>query len=69
MIKDGDACFFYNFRADRARQLTLALHAADADFPHFDRAPRPKLSAFATMTQYDAKVDVPGRVPAPEPRR
>src|SRR5262245_50566507 len=36
-IKDGDACFFYNFRADRARQLTLALHAADGDFPYFDR--------------------------------
>ena len=59
IIKDGDACFFYNFRADRARQLTLALWAADADFPHFDRAPRPKLAAFATMTQYDAKVPVP----------
>ena len=63
VIKDGDACFFFNFRADRARQLTLALHAADADFPHFDRAPRPKLAAFATMTQYDAKVDVPAAFP------
>ena len=63
-IKDGDACFFYNFRADRARQLTLALHAGDADFPHFDRGkPRPKLAAFATMTQYDAKVDVPAAFP------
>jgi 2,3-bisphosphoglycerate-independent phosphoglycerate mutase len=59
VMKDGDAAFFYNFRADRARQLTLALSAADADFAHFDRAPRPKLSAFATMTQYDAKVPVP----------
>ncbi|HEX4406029.1 MAG TPA: 2,3-bisphosphoglycerate-independent phosphoglycerate mutase [Polyangia bacterium] len=59
IIKDGDACFFYNFRADRARQLTLALSAADADFPYFDRAPRPKLVAFSTMNQYDAKVPVP----------
>src|SRR5215510_15160679 len=63
VIKNGDACFFYNFRADRARQLTLALHAADGDFPHFDRAPRPKLAAFATMTQYDAKIDVPPAFP------
>jgi len=63
VIKDGDACFFYNFRADRARQLTLALHASDADFPHFDRAPRPKLAAFATMTRYDAKIDVPAAFP------
>jgi 2,3-bisphosphoglycerate-independent phosphoglycerate mutase len=63
IIKDGDACFFFNFRADRARQLTLALSAADADFPHFDRAPRPKLAAFATMNQYDAKVPVPAAFP------
>jgi 2,3-bisphosphoglycerate-independent phosphoglycerate mutase len=63
VIKDGDACFFYNFRADRARQLTLALSAADADFPYFDRSPRPKLAAFATMSQYDAKVPVPAAYP------
>jgi 2,3-bisphosphoglycerate-independent phosphoglycerate mutase len=63
VIKDGDACFFYNFRADRARQLTLALSAADADFPYFARAPRPKLAAFATMSQYDAKVPVPAAYP------
>jgi 2,3-bisphosphoglycerate-independent phosphoglycerate mutase len=63
VIKDGDACFFFNFRADRARQLTLALHASDADFPHFNRAPRPKLAAFATMTRYDAKIDVPPAFP------
>jgi 2,3-bisphosphoglycerate-independent phosphoglycerate mutase len=59
---DGaDGVFFFNFRADRARQLTLALHAAE--FPHFDRGPRPKLAAFSTMTQYDAKVDVPAAFP------
>jgi 2,3-bisphosphoglycerate-independent phosphoglycerate mutase len=63
VIRDGDACFFYNFRADRARQLTLALHADDADFPYFDRAPRPQLAAFATMSQYDAKVAVPAAFP------
>jgi 2,3-bisphosphoglycerate-independent phosphoglycerate mutase len=63
LVKDGDAAFFFNFRADRARQLTLALSAADADFPHFDRAPRPKLAAFATMNQYDAKVPVPAAFP------
>jgi 2,3-bisphosphoglycerate-independent phosphoglycerate mutase len=63
VVKDGDAVFFYNFRADRARQLTLALWAPDGEFPHFDRAPRPKLAAFATMTQYDAKVPVPVAYP------
>src|SRR3954471_19068316 len=63
VIKDGDACFFFNFRADRARQLTLALHAGDADFPYFDRGARPKLAAFATMTRYDGKIDVPPAFP------
>jgi 2,3-bisphosphoglycerate-independent phosphoglycerate mutase len=64
-LRDGDACFFYNFRADRARQLTLALHAdqGDGEFPHFDRGHVPELAAFATMTQYDAKVDVPAAFP------
>ncbi|HET6150104.1 MAG TPA: 2,3-bisphosphoglycerate-independent phosphoglycerate mutase [Polyangia bacterium] len=61
ILRDGDACFFWNFRADRARQLTQALHAAE--FPHFDRTPRPRLAAFATMTQYDAKLDVPAAFP------
>jgi 2,3-bisphosphoglycerate-independent phosphoglycerate mutase len=60
-VRDGDACFFWNFRSDRARQLTLALQAAE--FPHFDRGTRPRLSAFATMTQYDAKIDVPPAFP------
>jgi 2,3-bisphosphoglycerate-independent phosphoglycerate mutase len=63
IIEDGDGCFFYNFRADRARQLTLAFHAEDGDFPFFDRGRRPKLAAFATMTQYDAKVNVPAAFP------
>jgi 2,3-bisphosphoglycerate-independent phosphoglycerate mutase len=63
VLRDGDACFFYNFRADRARQLTLALWAPDGEFTHFERAPRPKLAAFATMSQYDAKVPVPAAFP------
>ncbi|HVV53380.1 MAG TPA: 2,3-bisphosphoglycerate-independent phosphoglycerate mutase [Polyangia bacterium] len=63
VIADGDGCFFYNFRADRARQLTAALHAGEGAFPHFDRGKVPKLSGFATMTQYDAKVEVPAAFP------
>jgi 2,3-bisphosphoglycerate-independent phosphoglycerate mutase len=63
IVKDGDGCFFFNFRADRARQLTLAFAAGDDAFPHFDRGRRPKLAAFATMTLYDAKVDVRAAFP------
>jgi 2,3-bisphosphoglycerate-independent phosphoglycerate mutase len=50
-IRDGDGVIFYNFRADRARELTRAL--TEADFDGFPRRIVPKLSAFATMTSYD----------------
>ncbi|STY30442.1 phosphoglycerate mutases [Legionella wadsworthii] len=50
-IEDGDAVLFFNFRADRARQLTTAF--VDRDFEKFPRAAIPKLSYFVSMTQYD----------------
>lgn len=49
-IKTGDAVLFFNFRADRARQLSYAL--TQADFSGFSRKQRPQLSHFVTMTQY-----------------
>lgn len=49
-IAEGDAVFFMNFRADRARQLTRAF--TQADFSGFSRAVTPKLAAFVTLTQY-----------------
>ena len=56
LVRDGDAIVFFNFRADRARQLTRAF--TDPGFSDF-AAPRPKLSAFVTMTSYGADFDVP----------
>jgi 2,3-bisphosphoglycerate-independent phosphoglycerate mutase len=50
-IKDGDSAIFFNFRSDRARELTRAL--ADPDFKEFERPVVPKLSAYVCMTQYD----------------
>lgn len=50
-VKDGDAVLFFNFRADRARQLTAAF--IDPAFNGFKRNIQPELSCFATMTQYD----------------
>jgi bisphosphoglycerate-independent phosphoglycerate mutase len=38
-IRDGDAVIFFNFRPDRARQLTRAF--TERDFAHFDRGPCP----------------------------
>lgn len=50
-IENGDAVLFFNFRADRARQLTSAF--VDKSFVHFKRAVWPQLSNFISMTQYD----------------
>lgn len=48
-IKDGDVVIFYNFRTDRGRELTKALH--QQDFPDFGMK---KLDLkFITMTNYD----------------
>jgi 2,3-bisphosphoglycerate-independent phosphoglycerate mutase len=50
-IRDDDALIFFNFRADRARQMTLAL--ASPDFDKFADANRPKNLFFVGMTQYE----------------
>jgi len=49
-VADGDACIFFNFRPDRARQLTLAF--SDAAFGHFP-VRRYANFVFATMTRYE----------------
>lgn len=49
-IEDGDGLFFFNFRADRARQLCKAF--VDESFNGFFRAHRPLLSHFVSMTSY-----------------
>lgn len=54
-IEDGDAVIFINFRADRARQLTRAF--TDSEFDGFERH-APALSAFVTMTEYQADLAV-----------
>ena len=54
-LRDGDSVIFFNFRADRARQLTRAL-AFDED--GFERPHRPAVSV-TTMTEYDATYGLP----------
>lgn len=50
IIRDNDAIIFMNFRADRARELSLAF--TDKDFTGFKREQFPKLSDFVSLTQY-----------------
>lgn len=56
LIRDGDSVIFFNFRADRARQLTRAL--AFDDFDGFERTLHPKI-AMTTMTVYDRTYSLP----------
>jgi 2,3-bisphosphoglycerate-independent phosphoglycerate mutase len=63
-IRDGDGAIFFNFRADRARQLSRAL--ADPAFADFDRGPAPPQVHLVTMTQYDEELPLPVAFP-PEP--
>ena len=57
-IRDGDSVVFFNFRGDRAIEISKAFEAED--FPHFDRSPRPRV-AYAGMMQYDGDALVPAR--------
>lgn len=50
-IGDGDGLFFFNFRADRARELSRAFF--ESDFSGFERSVVPELASFVTMTQYE----------------
>jgi 2,3-bisphosphoglycerate-independent phosphoglycerate mutase len=49
-MKNGDACIFFNFRPDRARQMTLAF--SDGNFNEFPVEHFANF-IFATMTKYD----------------
>lgn len=55
-IREGDAVIFFNFRPDRARQLTRAL--AVPGFEEFDVSDRPKID-FVCFTVYDRTFPLP----------
>ncbi len=50
-IKNKDVVIFFNFRADRARELTKTLTEKHFDF--FERKTFPSISYYVTMTLYD----------------
>jgi 2,3-bisphosphoglycerate-independent phosphoglycerate mutase len=56
-VRDGDAVVFFNFRADRAREITRAF--AQEGFHEFDVRERPRLSYYACMTEYDRTFGLP----------
>jgi 2,3-bisphosphoglycerate-independent phosphoglycerate mutase len=63
-IRDGDAVLFFNFRPDRARQLTRAL--GEPNFDEFDRGDAPRVS-LTTLTQYQEQWTYPQAFPPAHP--
>ncbi|HEX6535864.1 MAG TPA: 2,3-bisphosphoglycerate-independent phosphoglycerate mutase [Gemmatimonadaceae bacterium] len=59
-VRDGDGVIFFNFRADRMRQIVRAL--TQPDFAEFDVRGRPKVDV-ATMAMYDETFIVPVAFP------
>jgi 2,3-bisphosphoglycerate-independent phosphoglycerate mutase len=55
-IGDGDSVLLFNFRGDRAIEISRAL--GEDDFTAFDRGPRPKVF-FAGMMEYDGDLHIP----------
>lgn len=60
-IYDGDGVFFFNFRADRMRELVSAF--IQKDFSDFQRGRVPVLSGLASMSLYDASFSFPVAFP------
>jgi 2,3-bisphosphoglycerate-independent phosphoglycerate mutase len=58
-VRDGDAALFFNFRPDRARELSAAL--TQVRFDGFDRGAGFRLpySYYVCMTEYDASLGLP----------
>jgi 2,3-bisphosphoglycerate-independent phosphoglycerate mutase len=70
-LADGDVVIFFNFRADRARQLTAAL--AGVCTQRFERKlvrrRVPRLARFVCFAEYDAAFGLPVAFPSEMPKR
>jgi len=56
-VTDGDGILFFNFRADRARELTRAF--TFDNFDGFERGERPDLACYLCLTEYDETFGLP----------
>ncbi|HTF34827.1 MAG TPA: 2,3-bisphosphoglycerate-independent phosphoglycerate mutase [Myxococcota bacterium] len=70
-LSDGDAVIFFNFRADRARELTNAItNAAPKRIPpSFVRSKPVRVSSFVCFTEYDVEYKLPVAFSDEIPRR
>ncbi|NDY72176.1 2,3-bisphosphoglycerate-independent phosphoglycerate mutase [Desulfobacter hydrogenophilus] len=56
-VEEGDGVIFFNFRADRAKEITRAF--TEKNFNGFQRTANPAPINFVCMTQYDEHFDLP----------
>lgn len=59
-VQEGDSVLFFNFRSDRAREITRAF--VDEEFAGFERLNRPHVH-YVCMTQYDDTIPAPVAFP------
>ncbi|MFW6361112.1 MAG: 2,3-bisphosphoglycerate-independent phosphoglycerate mutase [Spirochaetota bacterium] len=64
-VEDGDSFILFNFRGDRALEITKAFEAGD-DFSEFDRKRKPKVE-YAGMMEYDGDLHIPKQFLVPPP--
>lgn len=57
-IRDGGSVILFNFRGDRAIEISQAFESST--FSHFERGPRPNV-LYAGMMQYDGDLQLPSR--------
>ena len=60
-VSDNDGIIFFNFRADRVRELCRAF--TEKGFSGFDVGNRPALADLVTFTEYDRDFDLPVAFP------
>ena len=65
LIRDDDSVIMYNYRADRAREITMALTDPALALP--PRSQVPNNLTYTTMTQYDPKFALPFVLPPEHP--
>jgi 2,3-bisphosphoglycerate-independent phosphoglycerate mutase len=70
-LRDGDAVIFFNFRADRARELTNAItdNQPENFSGELERSRVVRPATFVTFTEYDADYGLPIAFPSEPPRR
>ncbi|MCF6179067.1 MAG: 2,3-bisphosphoglycerate-independent phosphoglycerate mutase [Geopsychrobacter sp.] len=61
-VQDGDGLIFFNFRADRAREITRAFN--DPSFSGFERKKKLVLEGYVCLTEYDETFGLPVAFPS-----